>query len=92
MNRLVQHKLGTLLSPELIINTSVLFLNGITFSNIPNFLSLILSAIFAGVVTGEMFRNMQNSEIIRKMTEEFDEVNSRFNLEHDSSRICFIAH
>uniref|UniRef100_A0A673JEJ3 Cohesin subunit SA n=1 Tax=Sinocyclocheilus rhinocerous TaxID=307959 RepID=A0A673JEJ3_9TELE len=26
-----------------------------------------------GVVTGEMFRNMQNSEIIRKMTEEFDE-------------------
>lgn len=37
-------------------------------------LSLILSVIFAGVVTGEMFRNMQNSEIIRKMTEEFDEV------------------
>uniref|UniRef100_A0A3Q2NQE3 Cohesin subunit SA n=1 Tax=Fundulus heteroclitus TaxID=8078 RepID=A0A3Q2NQE3_FUNHE len=26
-----------------------------------------------GVVTGEMFRNMQNSEIIRRMTEEFDE-------------------
>ncbi|TRZ00970.1 hypothetical protein DNTS_021546 [Danionella cerebrum] len=26
-----------------------------------------------GIVTGEMFRNMQNSEIIRKMTEEFDE-------------------
>ncbi|XP_067853228.1 cohesin subunit SA-2 isoform X1 [Heptranchias perlo] len=26
-----------------------------------------------GVVTGEMFRHMQNSEIIRKMTEEFDE-------------------
>ncbi|XP_057204848.1 cohesin subunit SA-2 isoform X1 [Triplophysa rosa] len=26
-----------------------------------------------GVVSGEMFRNMQNSEIIRKMTEEFDE-------------------
>uniref|UniRef100_A0A671NSJ8 Cohesin subunit SA n=1 Tax=Sinocyclocheilus anshuiensis TaxID=1608454 RepID=A0A671NSJ8_9TELE len=26
-----------------------------------------------GVVTGEMFHNMQNSEIIRKMTEEFDE-------------------
>lgn len=27
-----------------------------------------------GVVSGEMFRNMQNSEIIRRMTEEFDEV------------------
>lgn len=26
-----------------------------------------------GIVTGEMFRHMQNSEIIRKMTEEFDE-------------------
>uniref|UniRef100_A0A8C1J9Z1 Cohesin subunit SA n=1 Tax=Cyprinus carpio TaxID=7962 RepID=A0A8C1J9Z1_CYPCA len=32
-----------------------------------------LSVMFIGVVTGEMFRNMQNSEIIRKMTEEFDE-------------------
>ncbi len=74
------------LSPELIIiKTSVLFLNGIAFSNIPNVLSLILSAIFVGVVTGEMFRNMQNSEIIRKMTEEFDEVKSRFNREHISS-------
>lgn len=30
----------------------------------------------AGAVSGEMFRNMQNSEIIRKMTEEFDEVRS----------------
>lgn len=29
---------------------------------------------FSGVVTAEMFRHMQNSEIIRKMTEEFDEV------------------
>lgn len=29
---------------------------------------------FPGVVSGEMFRNMQNSEIIRRMTEEFDEV------------------
>lgn len=38
-----------------------------------------LSVMFTGVVTGEMFRNMQNSEIIRKMTEEFDEVNSRFH-------------
>lgn len=28
----------------------------------------------SGVVSGEMFRNMQNSEIIRRMTEEFDEV------------------
>uniref|UniRef100_UPI0035900FA9 cohesin subunit SA-2-like isoform X2 n=1 Tax=Myxine glutinosa TaxID=7769 RepID=UPI0035900FA9 len=26
-----------------------------------------------GIVTGEMFRNLQNAEIIRKMTEEFDE-------------------
>lgn len=35
-----------------------------------NFLHLEIS----GVVTAEMFRHMQNSEIIRKMTEEFDEV------------------
>ena len=35
-----------------------------------NFLLLEIS----GVVTAEMFRHMQNSEIIRKMTEEFDEV------------------
>lgn len=27
-----------------------------------------------GAVSFEMFRHMQNSEIIRKMTEEFDEV------------------
>lgn len=27
-----------------------------------------------GTVRIEMFRNMQNAEIIRKMTEEFDEV------------------
>lgn len=27
-----------------------------------------------GAVSAEMFRQMQNSEIIRKMTEEFDEV------------------
>ena len=27
-----------------------------------------------------MFRNMQNAEIIRKMTEEFDEVSSRFTV------------
>lgn len=32
------------------------------------------SICFSGVVSGEMFRNMQNSEIIRRMTEEFDEV------------------
>ncbi len=70
-----------------------MFLNGIAFSNIPNVLSLILSAIFVGVVTGEMFRNMQNSEIIRKMTEEFDEVNTRFNLQHISSPYeLFCAH
>lgn len=30
--------------------------------------------LHTGAVSGEMFRNMQNSEIIRKMTEEFDEV------------------
>lgn len=29
---------------------------------------------FTGTVRIEMFRNMQNAEIIRKMTEEFDEV------------------
>lgn len=42
------------------------------FFNLPciNFLHLEIS----GVVTAEMFRHMQNSEIIRKMTEEFDEV------------------
>lgn len=37
--------------------------------------SVLLSLFFMpGVVSGEMFRNMQNSEIIRRMTEEFDEV------------------
>lgn len=30
--------------------------------------------LLLGAVSGEMFRHMQNSEIIRKMTEEFDEV------------------
>lgn len=34
----------------------------------------------SGVVSGEMFRNMQNSEIIRRMTEEFDEVGVYPNL------------
>lgn len=36
----------------------------------------LLDCLFfnAGTVSGEMFRQMQNSEIIRKMTEEFDEV------------------
>uniref|UniRef100_A0A286XRC4 Cohesin subunit SA n=1 Tax=Cavia porcellus TaxID=10141 RepID=A0A286XRC4_CAVPO len=34
----------------------------------------------SGVVTAEMFRHMQNSEIIRKMTEEFDEVISYLEL------------
>lgn len=29
---------------------------------------------YTGAVSAEMFRQMQNSEIIRKMTEEFDEV------------------
>uniref|UniRef100_A0A8C5BNR8 Cohesin subunit SA n=1 Tax=Gadus morhua TaxID=8049 RepID=A0A8C5BNR8_GADMO len=33
-----------------------------------------------GTVRIEMFRNMQNAEIIRKMTEEFDEVSSRFTV------------
>lgn len=48
---------------------------------------------FAGVVTGEMFRNMQNSEIIRKMTEEFDEV--IFTLQPWTwllSKTCFLTH
>lgn len=30
--------------------------------------------LISGTVRIEMFRNMQNAEIIRKMTEEFDEV------------------
>lgn len=30
--------------------------------------------LWPGTVRIEMFRNMQNAEIIRKMTEEFDEV------------------
>lgn len=29
---------------------------------------------YTGAVSAEMFRQMQNSEIIRKMTEEFEEV------------------
>lgn len=32
------------------------------------------SSLISGTVRIEMFRNMQNAEIIRKMTEEFDEV------------------
>lgn len=32
------------------------------------------AVVIAGTVRIEMFRNMQNAEIIRKMTEEFDEV------------------
>lgn len=31
----------------------------------------------SGAVSSEMFRHMQNSEIIRRMTEEFDEVRLR---------------
>lgn len=34
----------------------------------------IAALVIAGTVRIEMFRNMQNAEIIRKMTEEFDEV------------------
>lgn len=34
----------------------------------------LINLWLTGVVSGEMFRNMQNSEIIRRMTEEFDEV------------------
>lgn len=30
--------------------------------------------LYIGAVSAEMFRQMQNSEIIRKMTEEFEEV------------------
>lgn len=37
-------------------------------------MSFLTNLCFPGVVSGEMFRNMQNSEIIRRMTEEFDEV------------------
>lgn len=39
---------------------------------LPLYLVFIFHLI--GAVSGEMFRHMQNSEIIRKMTEEFDEV------------------
>lgn len=41
---------------------------------------LIYNQYFIGVVTAEMFRHMQNSEIIRKMTEEFDEVSNVYAL------------
>uniref|UniRef100_A0A8C1J8E1 Cohesin subunit SA n=1 Tax=Cyprinus carpio TaxID=7962 RepID=A0A8C1J8E1_CYPCA len=71
MNWLVQHKLGTPLSPELSINLyscQFCYLMLLLFKTYQT-----LSVMFIGVVTGEMFRNMQNSEIIRKMTEEFDE-------------------
>lgn len=38
-------------------------------------LPLLNNFVFnTGAVSGEMFGQMQNSEIIRKMTEEFDEV------------------
>lgn len=43
-----------------------------------NKLSSVSFLCLSGVVSGEMFRNMQNSEIIRRMTEEFDEVTSLF--------------
>lgn len=36
--------------------------------------SSVHSSFISGTVRIEMFRNMQNAEIIRKMTEEFDEV------------------
>lgn len=35
---------------------------------------MLLFDFVPGTVRIEMFRNMQNAEIIRKMTEEFDEV------------------
>lgn len=45
--------------------------------------SVLLSLFFMpGVVSGEMFRNMQNSEIIRRMTEEFDEVCLAMHVNH----------
>lgn len=40
--------------------------------NVLNFAAVVI--LHTGAVSGEMFRHMQNSEIIRKMTEEFDEV------------------
>lgn len=45
--------------------------------------------LIAGVVSSEMFRHMQNSEIIRKMTEEFDEV--RFDLKHVMCLIFWLS-
>lgn len=41
---------------------------------------LLYVLCLSGVVSGEMFRNMQNSEIIRRMTEEFDEVTYFINI------------
>lgn len=38
------------------------------------FFSFKTFCVQPGTVRIEMFRNMQNAEIIRKMTEEFDEV------------------
>lgn len=42
------------------------------------YLGTLFLFIITGVVSGEMFRHMQNSEIIRKMTEEFDEARFYF--------------
>lgn len=36
--------------------------------------NVVVVYLISGTVRIEMFRNMQNAEIIRKMTEEFDEV------------------
>lgn len=49
----------------------------------------LLSLKISGVVTAEMFRHMQNSEIIRKMTEEFDEVSYYLNCCDDFNASCF---
>lgn len=39
-----------------------------------NIIKYVYTYFISGTVRIEMFRNMQNAEIIRKMTEEFDEV------------------
>lgn len=46
----------------------------VAFWTIQQIFFCLTNLCLSGVVSGEMFRNMQNSEIIRRMTEEFDEV------------------
>lgn len=60
------------------------YLNSIQFTDLSFYFcygcAINFYQYFIGVVTAEMFRHMQNSEIIRKMTEEFDEVSNAYAL------------